>query len=130
MIEPILQAVLLSYMAAVAQVNHIDPVKFRALCTVESRPTRGGELEMRVGRLGKSPFYGPGGVNEQCFKDKDMVKNPYSNLFFAGQALAKHGARTSKGSWVKALLAYNTEATPAYIWEVFRIAAKIRRQGE
>ena len=52
---------IMAWIFACAQVHGVDPYFAQAVAVVESRPAGGGELQIRVGRLGRSRFYGPMG---------------------------------------------------------------------
>jgi hypothetical protein len=61
MVSPLLKAALIAYMHVTALAFGLDPYKVQAVAIVESRAASGGELEIRVGRLGRSSLYGPMG---------------------------------------------------------------------
>ena len=120
--NPILKTVLICYMNAVAAFFQISPYKLQAVCTVESRKHGSG---FEVGKIAKSkPYWGPGGLNEECFEDKDMVKNPYSNIYFVGKTLAKYE------DFVQALRNYNREFTWSYYREILRIERLLRKEHQ
>ena len=52
-------AILLAWLRAVAQVHGLDPDFVQAVAIVESRASNGPELSIRVGRLGRSKYFGP-----------------------------------------------------------------------
>lgn len=119
MLDPLITALLVAWITACAQVHGVSPEFARAVATVESRPAGGGYLEMRVGRLGKSKYYGPLGVNEDCFKDKENVRNPFLNVYWGVKALRGANKR-------RVLKRYNTSFNEAYYREVRRVERKLK----
>jgi soluble lytic murein transglycosylase-like protein len=77
--------------------------------------------KIRVGRLGKSKYFGPMGIHEYALK-KWPVDDPFVNIRVGVRALAKH--LKSTGSKRGALKKYNPEATPEYLLAV------LGRKGE
>lgn len=110
-------AILVAWMRACAQVHGVDPAFAQAVAIVESRPV-GGDMEMRVGPLGKSGrFIGPMGLN-RCFARDANIYNPFINVLIGVAAL--------RGQEKKALRRYNASYTPAYYHEVMRVKARIK----
>jgi hypothetical protein len=116
---PLLKAALIGWMIVVANHYHLDPEAFQALCVVESRAAHAPDLSFRVGRLGHSRYWGPGGLNQECFDDPVCYRNPYMNIYFAAKSMRRLIDR--HGSWKAALKRYNANCTPAYIREVRRV---------
>jgi len=75
------------------------------------------------GRLTKKKhLYGPGGINVQGMKGDSLAlaKNPFGNIFMAARAMARDPS----------LKKYNPEWTPAYLGEIKRVAAKLRKERD
>ena len=121
MTDPLLTALLLAWITACAQTHGVDPHFARAVAICESRPCGGGELEMRVGRLGKSRYYGPFGVANVYGADVNLL-NPYINTLIGVAALRGRDK-------IRVLRRYNTTCTPAYISEVRRVERKLKETG-
>ena len=121
MISPLTQAVLVAWLKACALTYGVDPMFAQAVMIVESRPAGGAEMEFRVGRLGKSRYFGPFGI-EKSFLKKWDIANPFVNI--------EVGVRALRGKdQTKVLHRYNPTATPAYIREVKRITRKLKEGG-
>jgi hypothetical protein len=112
------------WMATCAVDAGLPPAKFKALCITESRGENAPELSFRTGQLGNSRYWGPGGLNQDCFTDPESYKNPWLNVYYAAQAMRRLIKRY--GSWDAALRRYNTTATPAYLKEIARITKKLK----
>lgn len=118
MIEPILQSLLLAWMASCAQVYGVDPHFAQAVAIVESRPAHGPELAMRCGRLGKSRYYGPMGI-EKSFLKRWAINDPFVNIQVGVMALRGADKR-------RVLKRYNASFTEAYYREVRRIERRLK----
>jgi hypothetical protein len=118
MADPITTALLLAWLKACSAVYGVDPAFAQAVAIVESRPAGGAEMEFRVGRLGKSRYYGPFGI-EKSFLKKWDIANPFVNV--------EVGVKALRGKNQMAVLRrYNPTATTAYIREVKRITRKLK----
>jgi hypothetical protein len=121
--DPLTHALLVIWLHTCAAHFGLDPHWVQAVATVESRPKGGSDLEMRFGRLGKTKFYGMG-VNSDCFRDKENVKNPWLCIYWGVKALARY-----PGDRVRSLRKYNTNYNHSYAVEIKRIE-KLLREGE
>jgi len=102
-------AILLWLITLYAQIHGVDPELAKAVAIVESRKPGGAIL--RTGRLGKSRYFGPMGI-DQRFLSRWPIDNPVWNIWAGTRALAIHLRRT--GSVRAALKRYNPKADPAY----------------
>ena len=66
-----------------------------AVAQVECRTAK-GKMRWR-GRLGRSKFWAPGGINEDCFPDTpEMYRNPYCNAWvMASNPVQAHSKDTA-----------------------------------
>jgi hypothetical protein len=121
MLDPLLSALLLAWLTACAQVHGVDPAFAQAVMITESRPAGGADLEFRVGRLGKSRYFGPFGI-EKSFLKKWDIANPFVNV--------EVGVKALRGKdQTQVLRRYNPTATLAYIREVRRLTRKLKGGG-
>lgn len=72
--------------------------------------------EFRVGRLGATDLWGPGGIRGRYHHGLDMAI-PHHNILIMVRALHLHLDATG-GNVQAALCRYNPEATPAYLGAV------------
>lgn len=90
------------YIALCATKYGVDPAFATAVATVESR--KDGH-EFRIGRLGRSRYYGPMGIN-QSFLSKWPIDNLFTNI--------EVGVRALRGPQDKVLRRYNAECNDQY----------------
>ena len=122
MVEPVMKVLLMTWMATCATHFNVPIEKVQAVAIVESRPAHGKTLELRVGRLGRSKYWGPMGLNQNCFskEDADCYRNPWLDIYYGTKALSR----------CKDLRKYNTECSPAYLKEVKRITRLLKSRTE
>jgi hypothetical protein len=80
---------LLTWLYTVCSLYQVEPAFALAVMTVESRQLDAHQnvvQEFRFGRLGKSPFWGPGGIRGRYKFGLDMA-DPKSNILVAVRAL-------------------------------------------
>jgi hypothetical protein len=76
-------SVFLAWMMVCSLYYGVEPEFALAVARVES----GTQAEwVRFGRLGRSPYYGPMGINK-CFLNKWPIDNPYVNMEIGVKAL-------------------------------------------
>lgn len=80
----------------------VDPAFATAVATVESR--KDGH-EFRIGRLGRSKFWGPMGIN-QCFRSRWDITDYLTNI--------EVGVRALRGPQDKVLRRYNASYDHSY----------------
>jgi hypothetical protein len=113
-------------MAYCATLYNLDPERFQALCIVESRATHAPDLSFRIGRLGHSKCWGPGGINQDCAVHKELLRNPYTNILIAARTMRR--LIDKHGTWKAALKKYNAEFDMAYYREIKRIERKLEKK--
>ena len=109
---------LIAWVKACALTYGVDPEFAQAVMIVESRPAGGAEMEFRVGRLGKSRYYGPFGI-EKSFLKKWDIANPFVNVEVGVKALRGSDKR-------RVLKRYNASFNEAYYREVRRVERKLK----
>ena len=109
-----LDTLLLSWLLACCHTYGVEPEFALAVARVESGPKT---QEYRVGRLGRSNFYGPMGVH-RCFL---KTGSPYEVI--------DKGVRALRGKdKLKVLRRYNTQSSRAYEQAVMALYRQNRRQ--
>ena len=121
MVNHLASALLIAWIKSCALVYSVDPSFAQAVAIVESRAPGGGELEMRVGRLGRSKYWGPMGLNQDCFKDKKNVSDPFLNVYWGVKALARYPADE-----IRSLKKYNSSYNNSYYKEIVRLKKKLK----
>lgn len=117
MIEPITAALLAGFIRTCALYYGVEPEFAQAVAIVESRPAGGG-MEIRVGRLGKSRYYGPFGIHRDFLKKWDIA-NPYVNV--------EVGVKALRGKdQVAVLKRYNRSFNQGYYREVCRVQRQLK----
>ena len=98
----------------------VDPVFAEAVMRVES----GTKTQaVRLGRLGKSPYYGPFGIHRDFLK-KWPIDDPLVNVLVGVKALRGRDK-------LKVLRRYNSQAEQAYFRAVFAWERKLKgRHGQ
>lgn len=109
---------LLAWLKACSAVYAVDPAFAQAVMIVESRPPSGTEMEFRVGRLGKSKYYGPFGIHRDFLKVWP-IDDPFVNVAVGVKALRGADKR-------RVLKRYNASFTESYYREVRRIERKLK----
>lgn len=112
---------LIAWLRACSAVHGVDPCFAQAVMIVESRPTGGAELEFRVGRLGKSKYWGPFGIHRDFLK-RWPIDDPFVNVEVGVKALRGNDRR-------RVLKRYNASFNEAYYREVRRVERKLKGGG-
>ena len=118
MVNHLASALLIAWIKSCALVYSVDPSFAQAVAIVESRAPGGGELEMRVGRLGRSKYWGPFGIHRDFLK-KWPIDDPFVNIEVGVKALRGSNKR-------KVLKRYNASFDEDYYREVRRIERKLK----
>jgi len=118
MVEPITAALLACFIRTCALHYGVEPEFAQAVAIVESRPAGGG-MEMRVGRLGKSRYFGPFGIHQDFLKKWDIA-NPYVNVEVGVKALRGADKR-------RVLRRYNASFNELYYREVCRVQRRLEK---
>lgn len=113
------EALLVAWIRSCALVYGVDPEFAVAVAHVESRVP--GQY-LRVGRLGRSRYFGPFGIH-QDFRKKWPVEDPWVNCLIGVRALRGRDKR-------KVLRRYNAEFNESYYRAVMRAAGKRNRKRE
>ena len=118
MTNPLTTALLLAWMKACCLTYGVDLDFARAVAIVESRPAGGAQMEIRVGRLGKSKYWGPFGIHRDFLK-KWPIDDPFVNVAVGVKALRGVNKK-------RVLKRYNASFDEAYYSEVMRIERKLK----
>lgn len=111
-------AILLYLIGVIAQTYHVDPNFAKAVAVIESR--KGNEL-LRTGRLGKSNYYGPMGVNK-CFLNRWPIDDPIVNIVI--------GVRALRGNERKVLHRYNAKCDSSYTQAIFQLKRQFAHEDK
>jgi len=103
------ESLILALITVIALDQGVDPEFARNVAKVESSCPKTG-AQVRIGRLGKSKFYGPMGIHKD-FKKKWDIENPVCNIVIGVKALRGRNKR-------KILKRYNPKADAAYFMAV------------
>jgi len=108
----------LTFVEICCQEYQVDKYFILALFRVESGLPGGPEI--RFGRLGKSQYFGPGGVHK-CFLKRWNLYNPYISTWVSIRALRGVGSDVKKQK--ARLKRYNAEFKPEY-WKAIKQAER------
>jgi hypothetical protein len=90
----------LEFVKQTCKVYNVDHYWLLALCKIESN--------FQFGQLGKTPFYGPGGLNKHCDNLKEInLNNPYIATWATIRAVK--GCSNIESRWFKRLQIYNSD---------------------
>jgi hypothetical protein len=121
MTGPLTTALLLAWIRTCALTYGVEPEFAQAVAIVESRPAGGG-MEIRTGRLGKSRYYGPMGIN-RCFLNRWPIDDPYVNVEVGVKALRGADKR-------RVLRRYNPKLNRAYEQAVMATYRRLKGDGD
>ena len=108
---------LLLWMQICCGMYAVEPEFALAVAKVESGCK---QQEFRVGRLGRSKFYGPMGI-AGCYLKKWPIDNPWENV--------RVGVRALQGAdKLRVLRRYNTTCTPQYVAAVMQNYRRFKRE--
>ena len=77
-----------------------------------------------MGRLGKSKYWGPMGLNQDCFKDKENVSDTFLNVYWGIKALARYPSDE-----IRSLKKYNSSYNNSYYKEIVRIKKQLQKNN-
>lgn len=115
------EAILLLWIGHCAKVINVPPARVQSAAIIETK--EGNEL-LRTGQLGNTKFYGPMGLNKDCFKKQDynLLINPFYNSLIG--VIALQGKDTNK-----VLKRYNPKADSNYLRQVKKLENQINKHG-
>jgi hypothetical protein len=108
----------LAHVKACAEKYGMDPYVCLGVAGAESSL---GEVEFRFGKMGRSRYYGPMGINK-CFLEKWNIADPYVNTEVGIRALARYKDLR------RSLKKYNAEFNEGYYKRVIYLTKKYRKE--
>ena len=113
-----LDGLLLCWLLTCCKTYHVDPAFALAVARLESGTKT---QEYRLGRLGKSKYYGPFGIHRDFLK-KWPIDNPYINIQVGVKALRGTDKR-------RVLRRYNTASNRTYERAVLAKMRELKRRN-